>query len=309
MAIREKDYYLGIDVGGQSIKFGILNNDRIIVKNKVKTPQTLESFIFKLKEIIKDYKKDFHLTGIGIGLPGVFDIKTGIMHDAVHMKFINGHNFYKSFSEYKENIFFDNDANFATLGQYLLLPDKNKFKNVLFLTLGSGVGTGIIIDSKLYRGERGYIEGGHVIVEPEGVKCNCGSWGCLETIVSVEGLLRMYKEIKGENVNSTNEILKRAENGEKEALEVYDKFGYYLGIGITSMYNLISPELIILGGGLSYHHKFFLSKTIETIKIRSYIYKYSNLKIRISELGNDAGIIGAASFSMLSMNKKSKNNI
>ncbi len=306
MTMIKKEYYLGIDVGGQNIKYGIWDKNIIIDKNKLKTPQTLNEFISELKKIIKDYQKNFHLTGIGIGLPGVFDIKTGIMHDAVHMKFINGHNFYESFSEYKENIFFDNDANFATLGQYLLLPDKNKFKNVLFLTLGSGVGTGIIIDGKLYRGERGYIEGGHVIVEPEGVKCNCGSWGCLETIVSVEGLLRMYKEIKGELLYNTNEILKRAENGEEEALKVYEKFGYYLGIGITSMYNLISPELIILGGGLSYHNKFFLSKTIDTIKIRSYIYKYSNLNIRVSELGNDAGIIGAASFSMISLNKKNK---
>ncbi len=293
--MKEKGF-LGIDVGGTFIKAGFLVGDTIVSTETFRTKKSsLNEFMDNLRKIIKSYQKKYEVLSCGIGIPGVFDTSSCTMHSAVHIQVLNGENLKKALS-LDIPVYFDNDANFAGYGEYSHLPpdERAKFKNMVLLTLGSGVGTGIIIDGKLYRGKKGFIEGGHITVEPDGEPCSCGNRGCLETMVSISGLLRTYRKIKGESVEDTKEILKRAKSGEKEALKTYEIFGEYLGIGLATIHNLLNPELIVIGGGLSYHSEFFMGKTIEVLNKRSYTYEFSKPTIRTSILGNMAGIYGAA---------------
>ncbi len=294
--MKEKGY-LGIDVGGTFIKAGFLIERRIVSQKTFKTKKSsIFEFMENLREVISYYRKEFEVLAIGIGVPGVFDASSCIMHSAVHIRVLDGKNLKEELNINEIPVYFDNDANFAGFGEYSFLSDeeREKIKNMLLITLGSGVGTGLIINGKLYRGKKGFIEGGHIIVEPDGEKCSCGNRGCLETVVSISGLLKTYKRIKGDSLDDTVEILKRARNGEKEAIKTYEIFGNYLGIGLATFNNLLNPEMIVLGGGLSYHNEFFLEKALSVLSQRSYTYKYSKPIVRLSKLGNMAGLYGAS---------------
>ena len=196
------------------------------------------------------------------------------------------------------NIYIDNDANFAAYGEYKNL-DKNRMdslNSMLFITLGSGLGTGIIINKDIYHGAADFIEGGHIIVNPDGEKCACGSYGCIESEVSSTALKRYYKSLTDIDVSDPIEIFKKAQEGENSALETFNHFGYFLGLALASYNNLLNPNMIIIGGGLSNFSGFFLDKALKTMAERSYTYKYFTPEIRISKLMNKAGFYGAASY-------------
>jgi len=291
-----KQYFLGIDIGGTNIKSGIIDAKGDIKEEKIdKTiKDSKENFYNNLNKIIEIYQSKYNIERIGIGFPALIDYDSGKILKAPNLRIIDNSKYDKYLND-KIEFHFDNDANFAAFGEYSLLGDKKeKINSLLFITLGSGLGTGLIIKGDIYHGASNFIEGGHIIVNPEGNRCACGSYGCIESEVSSTALKRYYKEITGKEVSDPIEIYEKGMSGEDAALKTFDNFGYFLGLALASYNNLLNPNMIIIGGGLSNFSNLFLDKAIEILSERSYIYKYFKPEIRLSKLMNRAGFLGAA---------------
>ncbi|HEY0222476.1 ROK family glucokinase [Lactovum miscens] len=310
---------IGIDLGGTSIKFGILTADgqvqdkwsvatNVLDEGKHIVPDIVESINHRL-EIYKLDKNDF--SGVGMGSPGSVDIEKGTVTGAYNLG-------WKTTQEVGSVITaetglpfaIDNDANVAALGERWVGAGENN-PDVVFITLGTGVGGGIIAGGNLIHGIAGAGgEIGHIVVVPEdGFECTCGSRGCLETVASATGVVRVARQMaeefegdsliknaldSGESVSS-KDIFVAAEDGDLFASKVVDKVSMYLGLACGNLGNTLNPDSIVIGGGVSAAGE-FLRKQIE-----SYFKKFTfptvrkTTSIKLATLGNDAGIIGAAS--------------
>lgn len=197
----------------------------------------------------------------------------------------------------------ENDANAAAIGESWLGASKNSSDSI-FLTLGTGVGGGIIVGGKVLHGIDGRAgEIGHFSVEPFGAACRCGSTGCLEQYASASAIVRLAKELGAqfpESVLKNNaqpkahEIFEAGKNGDPLALEVFRRMGFYLGAAISSLINILNPEVIAVGGGASAGWELFAPEMERTIRQRAYGGRLETTEILRGELGDDAGIIGAA---------------
>ncbi|MGD9347148.1 MAG: ROK family protein, partial [Candidatus Aminicenantes bacterium] len=169
-------------------------------------------------------------------------------------------------------------------------------QSLVLLTIGTGIGSGIILDGKLWRGACGFAgELGHVTVNPEGDRCRCGSRGCLETEVSSQKIVSSYKGLLGSKEKlSAEEVAHRAKGGDEAAFETYSRVGYYLGIGLSIIINLLNPEKIVLGGGVMESGESLLPVAFEEAMRRSFAASYDCCRIELAKLGNKAGFIGAA---------------
>ena len=307
-------YYLGIDFGGTNIAAGIVDEKGNIIK-KDSTPTLKER---DSEEIIKDMinislkvLKDANLTtsdiaGVGVGCPGIVDNKCGVIK---HLSNIGMTNFplrERLSQVFKTRINIENDANAAALGEYKRYGENSN--SFIFVTLGTGIGGGIIIDGKIYSGFNGAgAEIGHMKIEINGVPCPCGCDGCWEQYASVTALIRNTKEAMDKNpqsmmhkwVKENGKVSGRtafecAKAGDETAKEVVDNYIKYLATGLISIINVFQPERIVIGGGISKEGDYLLNP----IKQIVYDCKYNNYvektKIEIARLFNDAGIIGAA---------------
>ncbi len=300
--------YIGIDIGGMTIKAGVVDEKgKILAKHSVETPldgndSFMEAVHRSIKLALKDAKiNKSDVKAIGIGYPGAVDRKKGILISANN---VPGSNIpVREFLT--ENfapvpVMVDNDANCAALGEYYSAGAEGDF---VFVTLGTGVGGGIVIGGKLYLGANGVAgELGHVVTHHGGVKCSCGRSGCWEAYASVTALKRMTEEnrdkiksIKPDEVVSGRTVFDYAQKGDKEAQRVRDEWIEEVAIGITDMVNIFQPKKLVIGGAIS--------KEGDTIikPVRDYVEKYSydigplkRTVIKASDIGGDAGIIGAA---------------
>ncbi len=317
---------IGIDLGGTTAKFAIINQE-----GEIQTKWSVETNIAddgkyivpNLIESIKHQLDRFQMTaddfiGIGMGSPGTVDRENGTVIGAYNLN-------WKTLQPVREQIetatgipfFIDNDANVAALGEQWVGAG-NKEPNVVFVTLGTGVGGGIISDGNLLHGAIDAAgEVGHITVEVDGYQCTCGKKGCLEQYASATGVVRLARDMSeeyagdsklkyiiddGENVDSRI-IFDLAKEDDDFALMVVDRFAYYLGLALGNVSNLLNPSTIVLGGGVSKAGEFVAEK------VRSYLNEFSFptirevTKVKIAHLGNDAGVIGAAS---LVLNEKKK---
>ena len=294
-----KEFFLGIDIGGTNIKSGVIDKNGKIIKEQINKTEkdSIEIFYNNINNIISHYKDRYNIKKIGIGFPALIDYKRGMILKAPNLKILDNSE-YKYITDKNHKIYIDNDANFAAYGEYSILDKtlRDKINTMLFITLGSGLGTGIIIKGDIYHGAKNFIEGGHIIINPEGNDCACGSYGCIESEVSSTGIKRYYKKIAGIDVSDPIEIYKKGEKGEASALKTFDNFAYYLGIGLASYNNLLNPNMIIIGGGLSNFSNLFIDKSKKILSERSYIYEYYKPDIRLSKLMNKAGFYGAACY-------------
>ena len=313
-------YAIGIDIGGMSVKVGLVDgNGKIVFKNTRKTAQTAEELVKNAAEQIEDILKGTSFTikdirGIGIGSPGIIDSKHGIVKAACNLPFTD-FNIVKEFKKYfKTKIKVSNDANVAALGETIFGCAHSYDNSVMFL-LGTGVGGGIVIDRKLYEGGSSMgAELGHITLVEDGVPCNCGRKGCIEAYCSATALMRQTKEKMLEDKSSNmwqyvgGDIEKVSgltafdceKTGDKSAREVVDNFVKHLSNAIMSMVNIFRPQAVILGGGVSAQGE-NLSKRVKEY-CEKYDYGYAGTpkpEILIASLGNDAGIIGAASLVLI----------
>lgn len=309
---------IGIDLGGTTVKFGILSEQgEIQQKWSIETDiaeegtRIVPSIIDSIQKHMDMYgmtAKDF--VGIGMGSPGTIDRHEGTVIGAYNLN-------WKTVQPVKVEIeektgipfFIDNDANVAALGEAWRGAGESE-SDVVFLTLGTGVGGGIVVDHSLVHGASGAAgEVGHITVEPNGYLCTCGKNGCLETVASATGVVHLARDyadqFAGESrlkvviddgqLITAKDVFDLAKEGDPLALRVVDKVGYYLGLACSHLANILNPSTIVLGGGVS------KAGSILTETIQPYFEQYTfptirtTTKIRLAQLGNDAGIIGASS--------------
>ena len=310
---------LGIDWGGTTIKFGILT-----LKGEVQEKWAIDTNILEDgKHIVPDIvaslkhrlglygltKDDF--VGIGMGSPGAVDREAKTVTGAFNLNWAHTEEVgYVIERELGIPFAIDNDANVAALGERWVGAGANN-PDVVFVTLGTGVGGGVIADGNLIHGVAGAGgEIGHMIIEPDnGFECTCGNKGCLETVASATGIVRVARylaesyegdssikaAIDNGDAVSSKDIFEAAESGDKFADSVVEKVGFYLGLAAANIANILNPDSVVIGGGVSAAGEFL------RIRVEKYFIQYAfpqvrqSTKIKIAELGNDAGIIGAAS--------------
>lgn len=306
------EYIVGIDVGGTSIKMGLFNtNDELIDKISFST-RTIEYLIDDIYDNIKELFNNNGLSldslkGIGIGFPGHVD---GSIGTVVYSNNLVAHNFeIVKLLKQKINTFvrISNDANVAALGEYHFGKGKD-YKNIVFVTLGTGIGGGIIIDGHMLEGKNGAgAEIGHMVISTNGQLCSCGRRGCFETYASATALIRNARVAMINNPNSL--LWKTAEKPEKldgmsffDALAMNDKvanivFEQYiedLADGLTNLANIFRPDAIILGGGISYRGDSLMEPLQNRLAKMIYGGQWNaRVELMVSTLKNDAGIYGA----------------
>ena len=289
----------GFDLGGTQLKYGVIDPEGGVLEDKaVHTPESLEE-LFVLLETSWGAIQDVHrpdIKGVGFGFPGIFHSRDQKVLQSPNYPQIDGHALVPSLKKFVPIPFFlDNEANYAAYGEYKKGAGRGA-QSLVLLTIGTGIGSGIILDGGLWHGSCGFAgELGHVTVNPEGQRCRCGSRGCLETEVSSQTIVSRYKHLLGSDEElAAKEVARRAERGDEAALETYSRVGYYLGIGLSIIINLLNPEKIILGGGVMESGKSLLPVAFEEAKRRSFAAAYDCCRIEPARLGNKAGFIGAA---------------
>lgn len=306
---------IGIDLGGTNIAAGIVDeNGKILRKGSVPTGKErpteevvkdIASLCFSLLEqegiTLDDIAK------IGMGCPGTVDNENGIIaySNNIRMENVPMREMLSSYFPGK-TINLENDANAAAYGEYAV--NGGGAKSFVFITLGTGVGGGIIIDGKIYRGFNGAgAELGHIIIEPGGEQCTCGIKGCWEAYASVTALIRQTKAAMEANPDSMmnkwavdygkvsgRTAFECARKGDSAAIDVVENYVKYISIGLINILNIFQPEKILIGGGISKEGDYLF----EPVKKIVYKYDYNKYmpktEIGAASLFNDAGIIGAA---------------
>ncbi len=307
--------YIGIDLGGTNIAVGAVDEEgRILAECSVKT---LAQRPFT--EIVKDMagcvirvmkqggftEKDVH--SVGIGIPGVAD-ERGVVLNCANLGWFNEPLAAEMGKYFSIPVFIGNDANVAALAESYAGVSKGCHSSVM-ITLGTGVGGGIVIDGKAWNGAHGRGgEMGHMTLVPDGVPCTCGNNGCVERYCSATALIRMAKQecqaypdsliLKKaggdpERVNAKL-VIDAAKEGDAPALRVFNSFVYYLALTINNITAFLDPDVIVLGGGVSHAGKFLLD-SVRALLPRYQIFKALPIpRLEIASLGNEAGIIGAA---------------
>jgi glucokinase len=310
----KKKYAIGVDLGGTSIKIGLVDEKgKIVEKVSVDSlandgPNAVVSQIKKgIKQLLK--KDDYKLLGIGIGSPGTIRIKKGTVEDPPNFPGwgkIHLGNLIKK--EFKVEVFVENDANAAAIGE-LIYGAGRKYENFIMITLGTGVGGGIIINKKIYRGEVGGAgELGHVTIDAEGVPCKCGSFGCVEAYIGSNYLIERVKtelqrvkksillELCGNNLDKLNpQIIHEAAGlGDQFARSVIIDTGKRLGYGLSSAVNIMDIATIIIGGGVAGFGELLFTSVEETLKLRVMKPFQNRIVVIPAKLKNEAGIKGAS---------------
>lgn len=301
-------YKFGVDVGGTTVKIGLFSGDgKLEEKYEIATDKSdqgahiIEHIAAKLDEIIAE--KSYGILdcmGVGIGLPGPVD--RGMILGCVNLGwgiFSIVEEFSKAF--HNVPVYAGNDANIAALGEYVAGAGKG-MKNMMMVTLGTGVGGGIIIDGRILEGANGGAgEIGHIPVNPqEQDTCGCGKKGCLEQYASATGIVRIAEKLRKENGNTAlpagctaKQVFDYAKEGDELAVQAVEELGRYLGLALASCACVLNPEGIVIGGGVSRAGKILLDVTEKNFQ--TYVFKpCRNVKFCLAELGNDAGIYGAA---------------
>lgn len=297
--------FLGIDIGGTNLRGAVLTEEgKILQSHKTSSgaKKGINQLITNLDSFIHNFV-DFKPDGIGIGIPGIIDRDTGLITQAPNIK--NAENFpiKNTLSELTEiPVEIENDANCAALGEYWQGAGIDT-DSMVMITIGTGLGGGLIIRGELWSGYKGMGgEIGHMTIDPDGPVCNCGNNGCVESYVSAEALRRIVKEHRSleeyfKNTRKENvpeRLMQLAESGNKDAVKIWEEFGTNLGIGIANLANLLNMEVLVIGGGLSNAWDLFIGPASrETVK-RGLVGPVNTLTVKKAELGDEAGIIGAA---------------
>lgn len=284
--------FLCIDIGGTTIKYAKISDNMFLREfYTVPTPQKYKDFLEKIKKITLHFS---HTKAVGIGYPGAYDFTNDLMVYAPNLDFLNGKKVKTEIAKFTDTpVFIENDANLAALGEYSL-TEQAAIDNMLLITLGTGVGGGAIVNGQLFTGSLTAFEAGHVTIDYNGRQCNCGRLGCLETYCSESGILKTFEKILPGQKADINNLVHLAENGDKCAANTFDLFSKHLAAGIANYINLLAPEKIKIGGGLSHLHRFFLSKTDAYLKELVYPAYRNKFKLIPAELDNKAGVYGAA---------------
>lgn len=306
---------IGVDIGGTTVKIGVMSQEGQIVKkweidtNKTNGAEQIPDDVWQsIEQNLVDLNiKQDNVIGIGVGAPGFVDATTGDVAEAVNLGWKDFKLGEKMELLSKLPVYVDNDANIAALGENWK-GSGQQVDNLIAVTLGTGVGGGIIANNQIISGANGTAgEIGHVTVTQNGVACNCGRSGCLETIASATGIARLAEEKVNAGVNTqltarylenkkleAKDVFDAAKSGDQVAMEVIDYVVDVLGLAIANIATVINPSKIVIGGGVSKAGDLLLAP------LKAAFSKYALPRIDqgstfvVAKLGNDAGIIGGA---------------
>lgn len=312
---------IGIDLGGTTIKFAILTVDGVVQQKwSIETniqdegshivPDIIESINHRIT-LYGMKHEDF--IGIGMGTPGSVDSEKGTVVGAYNLNWTKKQAV-KAQIEEATGIDFvlDNDANVAALGERWKGAGENN-PDVVFITLGTGVGGGIIAEGNLLHGVNGCAgEIGHVTVDPGGFECTCGKRGCLETVSSATGVVRVARHMSEEYAGtsqlkqaiddgqdvSSKDVFDYAQADDRFAIMVVDRVCYFLGLAIGNIGNTLNPASVVIGGGVSAAGEFLRSRVQAYFEEFTFPEVRNSTQVKLAELGNEAGVIGAASLAL-----------
>ncbi|KPJ67070.1 MAG: hypothetical protein AMJ45_03280 [Syntrophobacter sp. DG_60] len=299
--------FLGLDIGGTHIRAGLVTDEgKIIDFYKIKTEANRGSGgvidrIVGIMDIIRSKNPDAPISGIGIGIAGILKPKRGIVCFSPNLPGWKNVELYKILKErLKTPIWIENDANLIALGEKWLGAGRN-IDNFMLLTLGTGVGGGLIYKGKLFTGETSAAEIGHLKIEPEGQLCLCGRKGCLETFASATWLIRRARKerdagmpsILDKSTLNAENIFLAAKAGDILAEYLFRKAGWALGIAIANILNVLGFNTVIIGGGVSNAWDAFIGTLKYTLMSELLSIFYDEVQVLKSILGDMAGIYGA----------------
>ena len=308
--------YVGIDLGGTSIKAGLVDEQgKILCKATCPTlvergarPVVDDMAKLSLEVIEKGGYTLNDVKAIGIGLPGIQDPRTGIVPFCTNLYWHEVPVIEWMQETIQKPIYIGNDATVAGLAESVAGVSAG-IENSVFLTLGTGVGGGIVLGGKVYSGTNGVgSELGHMITVIDGEPCTCGNRGCWERYASATALIRMGREAAEKHPESliatsvngkldditAKTVIDAAKAGDAVANEVFERYVYYLCAGLVNIINFIDPEVIVLGGGVSHAGQFLLDAVNRRLPSMVFYKTMPYARVALATLGNDAGIIGAA---------------
>ncbi len=310
-------YVIGIDIGGTMIKGGLFNEQGKLIKKyetKSHPEKNADGFIENTVKFIESIKAEHdNISALGVGIAGLLNNTREIMIESPNLPSLKSIPLKSRFeSALKLPVLIENDANIAALGE-LSAGEGRNIDSFLLMTLGTGLGSGLILNGKLCTGETGKGgEFGHMIVQPEGNLCGCGKKGCLEAYCSGSAMIRMAKEALKAGKKSTlleiynndpsaitpKAIYQEAGKDDRVSQEIFKEAAKHLAIGISNVNNLLDIHTFIIGGGVSKAYHLFQVGLLEEVKKNVFDISKDKIEVLISKLGNDAGILGAGYLAM-----------
>ena len=309
----EKKYVIGVDLGGTKIYTALVDLDGNIIKEK--TVETLANegeqavmgrIIDTINYVIDGTDKD-SIRSIGIGSPGPLDVKNGIIIQNSNLPFKNFAIVKTIKEKYDLPTYLDNDANVATLGEFMFGAGKGT-ENMVFITASTGIGGGAVLNGKLFRGATGNaLEVGHTIVATEGPRCGCGNVGCAEAFGSGTAIGKRAKEAVASNVETTlknyedvtaKEVFKEAANGDRVAKNILETSLTYLGIAVANTITNFDPEKVVIGGGVVNGGDIVLDTIRKVVSERCMKTFVESCTVEKAVLGGKAGVLGAAALAI-----------
>lgn len=307
---------IGVDLGGTDIKIAVVNSSGgIVYSDKVPTEaqmgynHTINNIIKAIRNILQNNNLDIsQIDSIGVGCPGQVDPCTGLVKFLPNIPgWINIELTNILEKELGIPAAIDNDVRTALLGEHKYGAGKG-YDNIVCITVGTGIGSGIIINGKLVRGANASAgEIGHLILQDTGGKfCGCGGTGCFETLASGPAIVEMaeqyvlggksakFKELAADGAITPELVARAAELGDEVARSIFKKAGYWIGIALSSVANLLNPEIIIIGGGVAQAGDLLFDPIRKTVQERAMKTATEKLQIVPAKLGNNAGVIGAS---------------
>ena len=309
------DLVCAVDLGGTNLRAANIDRDgRIHERVRTTTPGsgTAEDVVAAVAAAVRECeaacsKRGGHVRRVSVVIPGSVHVETGLVINAPNIPSLPGYELRPALERaLGQPVLIENDANAAALGEMWQGAGRG-FRTIICLTLGTGVGGGIVLDGQLWRGVDGTAgEIGHISVDPfAGVKCNCGNTGCLEVYASATAIVRMTREALAQHPSSLLQsiaadeltaemIFGAATTGDALAIEIFRRLGVYLGIAMANLVNIFNPEMIVVGGGAAAAWDMFAQHARAEVMKRASPVPAQRCKIVRAECGGDAGLIGAA---------------
>ena len=306
-----KKIVLACDLGGTNLRMAAIDRQgEILYRTKRDTPKSdradeiIRTIVEEANECRDAIKAQGRIEAIAAAVPATVNVDKGILMKSPNVPCLDQFRMVAALeNELSIKAVIENDANAAAVGENWLGASKG-CRNSIMVTLGTGVGGGIIIDETVLRGIDGTAgEIGHICVEPFGAPCGCGSRGCVEQYSSATAIVRLTREKeslypKSELINiprlTSADVYEAGKGGDELALEVFRVMGFYLGISLVDLINIMNPEVIVIGGGAAAGWDLFIHHVEDQIRSRAFLEPGMRAKLVRAELGDDAGILGAA---------------
>lgn len=291
-----------VDLGGTHLRVALVDDTgRILQHVKQETPKgdSPDGILDALVSAAREWDCDNQpVVAASIMVPGAVDSDKAVVVQAPNLPSLINFQLKELQQRLGWPVFLENDANAAAVGE-MWLGAARGCTDVISVTLGTGVGGGVILNGKLWRGSHGSAgEIGHTTVDPfSGLKCKCGNTGCLELFASATAIVRMAREL-GMQPSTAEQVYEAGQNGDEVALSVFKRFGTYLGIGLANLINLIDPQIIVITGGAVNGWELFAAEMYKQVGERAFRATAQQVKIARSECGDNAGLLGAATIAL-----------